>query len=98
MTGISTGAKSNLSRKPSTKSDSTPIKKSTISGTSTKSAEKIYYRKMSNGIAKPLKNKASPNKLPSTTSFLSLTTFQANTQFSWKSSKETKTRIKPFGL
>jgi hypothetical protein len=98
MTGISTGAKSNLSLKPLIKSDSTPIKKSTISGTSIKSAEKIYYRKMSNGIARPLKNKANHNKLHSTTSFPSHTTFQVNTQFSWKSSKETKTKIKPFGL
>jgi hypothetical protein len=98
MTGISTGVKNNSSPKPLTKSDSTLIKESTISGTSIRSAEKIYYRKMSNGIVKPSKNKANPNKPHSTTSYPSLTTFQANTRFFWRSLRETRTKIKLFGL
>ena len=79
MTGMYTGAKNNSSLKPSIKSDSIQTEKSTTSGTSMKSAEKISYRKMSNGIAKLLRNKANPNKPHNTTSFPSPTIYPAST-------------------
>lgn len=62
MTGIFTGAKNSSFHKLLTKSDSTPIKKSIISGTFIKSVGKISSLKMSNDSKRRFKKKEKQKK------------------------------------
>ena len=69
MTGMFTGAKNNTSQIPQIKSDSIQKKESITSETFIKSAEKIYYRKMSKDSKNNSINKEKHNSQPYITSY-----------------------------